>query len=109
MRDSQKPESPDELTLTFDISIVLNSTDRPQNTLENLPFFLSGMFMAGLRMPLASACCGGLWLAGRLMYTIGYWQDPKKRTPGFILSLLGGQFPLLFMSIYSGLGLLGWC
>ena len=66
------------------------------------------MFMAGLRMPLAAASCGCVWLAGRVMYSIGYWQDPKKRTPGFIISMLGGQFPLLFMSVYSGLGLLGW-
>ena len=80
-----------------------------QNTLENLPFMLSGMFMAGLRMPLAAASCGAIWIAGRVAYTIGYWKAPEKRTAGFMISLLGGQFPLLFLSVYSGLGLLGVC
>ena len=29
-----------------------------------------------------------MWIVGRIIYAVGYWQDAKKRTPGFAITLL---------------------
>ncbi|KAF8507645.1 membrane-associated proteins in eicosanoid and glutathione metabolism [Hysterangium stoloniferum] len=54
-----------------------------QNTLENLPQTLFCLTFAGLKYPIAAASLGGLWVAGRVLYTLGYSTgDPKKRLRG---------------------------
>jgi glutathione S-transferase len=78
------------------------------NTLENIPFFLSTLMMAGIRSPLLAAGFGGLWIFGRFLYSVGYYSHPKKRMPGFIISQFCAGLPLLLLSFYTGTGLVGW-
>ena len=65
---------------------------------------LSSLFVTGLKRPYLSASLGGLWLAGRIFYTIGYSSgDPKRRlTRGGYLSsaALIGQYPSILVDIY---------
>jgi glutathione S-transferase len=80
-----------------------------QNTLEGIPFFLVTLLMAGISLPVYAAAFGGVWIFGRVIYSIGYWMAPKFRVPGFLLSQFFGLFPLVGLSIYAGCRLLGWC
>ncbi|TRY76160.1 hypothetical protein TCAL_03517 [Tigriopus californicus] len=70
-----------------------------QNTLEQLPFFLTTLFLAGIRFPCYAAMFGASWLLGRVVYTLGYSSgSPDKRVPGAFISMILGQFPLFVMS-----------
>jgi len=66
-----------------------------QNTLENLPQFFFLLTMGGLSHPVLSACGGWVWIAGRVVYAIGYSTgEPRKRVRGAfgylgLLTLLG--------------------
>jgi glutathione S-transferase len=78
-----------------------------QNTLENMSFFLTNLIVAGLRMPVWAGALGAFWIVGRVIYSIGYYSgEPSKRTPGAIINFIS-MFLLIFLSIYSGLGMLG--
>ena len=80
-----------------------------QNTLENLPFFLVNLLLGGVRFPKYAAIAGGVFLLGRVVYSIGYYTGkPERRVPGAIMSTLLGMFPLFGMAIGTGAGLLGW-
>ena len=79
-----------------------------QNTMESVPFFLSYLLFAGLRMPTWAAGFGAVWVFGRFLYSVGYYSDVKKRLPGFLISQFGGLFPLVGLSIYTASGLIGW-
>lgn len=80
-----------------------------QNTLEQLPFFLVTLLLAGVRFPCYGAMAGAAWVVGRVVYTLGYSSgEPGKRMPGALISMLLGQFPLFVMSVGTGVGLLGW-
>merc|ERR1712228_875257 len=71
-----------------------------QNTLEWLPFFYPALFTAGLRHPLAATATGSAFVIGRVIYALGYSTgDPKKRTPGALISELLGLFPLIGLSV----------
>ena len=65
---------------------------------------LSSLSVTVLKRPYLSASLGGLWLAGRIFYTIGYSSgDPKRRlTRGGYLSsaALIGQYPSLLVDVY---------
>lgn len=51
-----------------------------QNTLENLPQFLTLLTLGGLEMPVFSAVGGWIWIAGRIAYAKGYYTGkPEKR------------------------------
>ena len=51
---------------------------------------------------------GGIFLAGRFIYSLGYYSgNPERRVPGAIISGLLGLVPLTGMAIGTGLGLLG--
>ncbi len=79
-----------------------------QNTLENVPFFLVMLLLAGLRHPEEAAGLGGGWILARLIFTVGYWTGkPKYRMPGFILTLLV-QLALIGFSISTAGGYLDW-
>jgi len=72
------------------------------NTLESLPFFLFSLLFTGLRHPRFSASCGGLWVVGRLLYTMGYnTGDPSKRSWGAFHNL--GSLGLLLGSTWVSL------
>lgn len=50
---------------------VFNCTQRAhQNTLEQAPYFLTGLLIAGLKHPRFATVSGALWLAGRVVYTL---------------------------------------
>ena len=81
-----------------------------QNTLEQLPFFIANLLLGGIRHPKLAALFGAVFLAGRVVYSLGYYTgDPSKRVPGGIMSTLGGIVPLFFLALSTGAGMLGWC
>ncbi|TDL29234.1 membrane-associated proteins in eicosanoid and glutathione metabolism [Rickenella mellea] len=51
-----------------------------QNTVENIPHFLFGLLVTGLRYPTVAAALGFAYSFGRIMYTLGYASgNPDKR------------------------------
>ncbi|EIW83550.1 membrane-associated proteins in eicosanoid and glutathione metabolism [Coniophora puteana RWD-64-598 SS2] len=63
-----------------------------QNTLESLPTVLISTAIAGVQFPTYAAAGLGLWVAGRVLYTIGYSTgEPAKRSRGTIgtIAMLG--------------------
>lgn len=74
-----------------------------QNTLESYPYFLVLLFLAGLEMPCLSALAGVVYLAGRVVYALGYYTgDPKNRSRGAFSYF--GLLTLLGLTIKLGLG-----
>lgn len=72
-----------------------------QNMLEQLVFFLPLMWIFSYYVSeLWGAIIGGFWILGRVLYAWGYYQDAKKRTPGFAISSLSG-IALLLGSLYT--------
>ena len=60
-----------------------------QNTLELLVSFVPAMWLFGLYVsPAWAAWLGLLYVAGRVVYLLGYVRDPAKREIGFALSVL---------------------
>lgn len=78
-----------------------------QNQLENLPFFCILLFCASLRHTCWAAGAGGLWVIGRIIYSIGYYSAPEKRIPGAFISFLFGLVPLFGMGVSTAAGILG--
>ena len=69
---------------------VLERTIRAHyNTLEWLPLFLVPMWLFAIYWSdLIAAIAGLVWIAGRIIYQIGYVSDPAKRAPGFLIQFL---------------------
>ena len=59
------------------------------NTLEWMPIFLPSLWLFAIYLsdPIA-ALLGLVWIAGRILYMIGYSQAAKKRGPGFAIQAL---------------------
>ncbi|KAH6927913.1 hypothetical protein HPB50_009846 [Hyalomma asiaticum] len=56
-----------------DTNVVFNCIQRShQNFLESYPQFLMMLFLGGLEYPRLAACAGVVYLAGRIVYAIGY-------------------------------------
>jgi len=73
-----------------------------QNTLENFPPFLFFLTMGGLSHPLVAAVSGWIWIAGRVVYALGYYTgDPKKRVNGAFSYI--GLLTLLGCTIHSAI------
>jgi glutathione S-transferase len=67
----------------------LNAIRVQANTLEQLPLVLGPLWLCGLYLGDAWAATGGLlWCAGRILYGVAYYRDPKKRGPGFVIGML---------------------
>ncbi len=72
-----------------------------QNTLEVLPQFLLLTLLSGLRFPRASAVLAGVWVASRVVYTVGYSTgDPRAREAGAIPGFLA-YFSLAVAAVTS--------
>ncbi|KAG7575322.1 hypothetical protein FFLO_00486 [Filobasidium floriforme] len=67
----------------------------------NAPTFLVGLFWTGLYAPNLAASLGGLYLVGRVLYTLGYINaGPKGRlTKGGLLATFG-YYPLMLIATY---------
>ena len=61
------------------------------NTLEWMPIFLPSLWLFAIYIsdPIAAAI-GLVWIAGRILYMIGYSQAAAKRGPGFFIQALAG-------------------
>ena len=75
-----------------------------QNTLEQLVFFLPGLWLFSFYVsPLWGAGLGTVWLIGRIIFAWGYYQATEKRVAGFAISTLSGI--TLVLGALVGIGL----
>jgi len=59
------------------------------NTLEWLPIFLASLWLfAHYWGDLAAAALGLVWIAGRVLYAVGYSAAAEKRELGFLVQTL---------------------
>ena len=59
------------------------------NTVEQMILFLPALWLCALlRGDHIAAIGGAVWVIGRIAYAVGYYRDPAKRGPGFVISLL---------------------
>ena len=67
------------------------------NTLEHMVVFLPAMwsFAYTWAAPNFGAALGGVWIVGRIIYAAGYYNDTKKRRPGFLIAIFATLFLLL--------------
>ena len=73
-----------------------------QNTLERVTVFLVILLAAGLFNAKMAAAFGFIWLAGRIIYSIGYYSGiPKNRIAGSFVSFSTKKYStfLLIVSI----------
>jgi len=72
------------------------------NTLEWLPMFLVPLWVCALWLDdRAAAILGLVWIAGRVLYFVGYSRAVEKRIPGFFVQ--GIACILLFVGAIAGL------
>ncbi len=59
------------------------------NTLEWMPIFLPSLWLFAIYIsdPVAAAL-GMVWIAGRILYLIGYSKAVEKRSPGFAVQAI---------------------
>ena len=61
-----------------------------QNTLEQLIVLVPASFAFAYYMsPIWVLLPGGLFIIGRFLYSAEYIKDPKTRTPGMVMTMLG--------------------
>jgi len=74
------------------------------NTLEWLPIFLPALWLFAIYIGDAIAAALGLvWIAGRILYLIGYSKAANKRGPGFAIQ--AGAATLLWL---GAIGAIAW-
>jgi len=57
------------------------------NTVEQMILFFPALWMCAIFLgDLWGAAGGALWVVGRVIYALGYYEDPKKRSLGFGIS-----------------------
>ncbi|XP_077541818.1 glutathione S-transferase 3, mitochondrial-like [Haemaphysalis longicornis] len=90
-----------------DSDIVFNCIQRShQNYLEGYPQFLMTLFLGGFESPKVAAAAGVVYLAGRVVYALGYSTgDPAKRMRGGFQYF--GTIILVGLSVRLGLRMLG--
>lgn len=72
------------------------------NTLEQMIMFLPCLWLAALTWnSLYASIIGGLWVIGRILYAMGYYQEAKRRSMGFVIGLIANI--LLFLAAIYGL------
>ena len=73
-----------------------------QNTMELLIMFIPSLWLAArYGYPVYVAAIGAVYFVGRVVYFFAYVADPKKRTLGYVLSLL----PVGIFWIIAGIGI----
>lgn len=73
------------------------------NMLEQMVVFLPLLWLSNayfMEWPYLTGALGLVWVIGRLMYAVGYVQDPSKRSMGFLISLVA-TLGLLITSIWG--------
>lgn len=77
------------------------------NTVENAVVFLPLLWVATVfsSFPQYAGIVGAVWVLARMAYAYLYYQDPKRRAPAFVLSMLC-MITLLGMGIYGSAMLL---
>ncbi|MBV9991821.1 MAG: MAPEG family protein [Alphaproteobacteria bacterium] len=73
------------------------------NTLEQMVMFLPLLWLSNayfMAWPYLTGALGLVWVVGRIVYAIGYMQDPSKREAGFIISALA-LLALLITTIWG--------
>ncbi|BAQ63475.1 MAPEG family protein [Geminocystis sp. NIES-3709] len=76
-----------------------------QNMLEQLILFLPLLWIFSYYVSeLWGTILGVIWVFGRILYAWGYYQEAKKRAPGFAISILSGMS--LFLGCLISLGIL---
>lgn len=79
-----------------------------QNTLEQLVLFLPALWtFSAFVSPVAASVLGCIWIFGRAIYALGYYQAAEKRVPGFGISILSTIILLLGSMIGAILHLIG--
>lgn len=94
-------------TMYSDTNIVFNCIQRShQNFLEYYPQFLMVLFLGGIEYPRLAAGAGVVFLAGRIVYALGYSTgDPAKRMRGGFQYF--GLLTLLGLTVKLGVRMLG--
>jgi len=73
------------------------------NTMEQLIVFIPSIYFFGLYIStLWATILGAVYLAGRVLYAVGYIKDPKKREFGSILGSIGTVIPF-FGALYGAI------
>jgi glutathione S-transferase len=86
-----------------------------QNTLEQMILFLPALWIFSYHTSLLwGTILGGLWIVGRIVYALGYYQAPEKRAPGFALSslsvmalIIGGLVGVILSGLNGGFAIAG--
>ncbi len=59
------------------------------NTVEQMVAFFPALWTCAVFYnDVFAASCGAVWVVARILYALGYYQDPKNRSAGFVLSSL---------------------
>jgi len=73
-----------------------------QNTLEWMPTFLVPLWLCAIYLSdTAAAALGLIWIAGRILYFVGYRKAVEKRLPGFFVQ--SSACALLFLGAVAGI------
>ena len=75
---------------SMDGPLAFQSAQRVQaNTVEQLVMLLPALWLCAYFLGDRWAAAGGvLWIVGRIVYALGYYQDPNKRGTGFTINML---------------------
>jgi uncharacterized membrane protein YecN with MAPEG domain len=74
------------------------------NTLEWMPIFLPSLWLFAIYISDAyAALAGAVWIAGRIVYMIGYTQSVPRRSPGFFIQALASA-----VLLFGALGAVVW-
>merc|ERR1711936_893691 len=100
-REKYKVELP---TMYSDTEQMFNCYQRVhQNTLERVPLFLAILLLAALFNSIIAAVIGAIWVAGRVIYSIGYYSGvPNNRIVGSLMNLLADSALLIMVFIHAG-------
>jgi len=74
------------------------------NTLEWMPTYLIPLWLCAIYLnDIVAAVLGLVWIAGRVLYFVGYREAVEKRFPGFFVQSIACV--LLFIGAAIGIGL----